>query len=101
MFDKTIEIAGIVFRNNFQNLKLYRHPFILRYVDFCEAVDSVYLFTEKGSPLSLVLKQQSYLQVSLGLQNIIQVFKVSVVHNFSPLLMHGQIMARSMLSKLN
>jgi hypothetical protein len=56
-----------------QNLKLYRHPFILRYVDFCETADTTYLFTEKASPLSLVIKQQSYLQICLGLQNVIQV----------------------------
>jgi SCY1-like protein 3 len=54
-------------------MKLYRHPFILRYVDYCESVDSIYLFTEKVSPLSVVLKQQSNLQVCLGLQNVIQV----------------------------
>ena len=46
-----------------QNLKLYRHPKILRFLNCCPGPDDVkYLFTEKTSPLALVLGQQSALQ---------------------------------------
>lgn len=55
-----------------QNLKLYRHPNILRYVGSCTDQDVHYLYTEKVSPLSAVLKQQSALQTCLGLNNIVQ-----------------------------
>ena len=49
-----------------QNLKLYRHPKILRFLN-CSCAPGVpgglkYLFTEKTSPLALVLGQQSALQ---------------------------------------
>ena len=40
-------------------------------MDCIFAGDEFYLFTEKASPLSVVLGQQSHLQVCLGLQNII------------------------------
>ena len=40
-------------------------------MDSILAGDEFYLFTEKGSPLSVVLNQQSHLQICLGLQNII------------------------------
>ena len=55
----------------FQNLKLYRHPSILRFENCILAGDEFYLFTEKASPLSVVLNQQSELQICLGLQNVI------------------------------
>ena len=47
-----------------QNLKLYRHPKILRFLNCCTPGPGglKYLFTEKTSPLALVLGQQSALQ---------------------------------------
>ncbi len=39
-------------------------------MDCVEAGDEFYLFTEKASPLSVVISQQSPLQICLGLQNI-------------------------------
>ena len=74
--------------SNPQNLKLYRHPKILRYVNGCsvprESCD--YLFTEKASPLAIVLAQQTPLQIVLGLHDIIQALeflhdRARVCHN--------------------
>ncbi len=53
-----------------QNLKLYRHPKILRYVSSCTVDGRSYLFTEKASPLSAVLPGQTELQVRLGLADV-------------------------------
>lgn len=63
-------------------MRLYRHPGILRYVNFTHDQSTMYLFTEKASPLSVVQKQQSPLQVCLGLQRIIVAldFLHSVAH---------------------
>ena len=60
-------------------MKLYRHPNILRFIDSVEAGDGFYLFTEKVSPLSKVLGQQSPLQICLGLQDVIQALQF--LHN--------------------
>jgi len=55
-----------------KNLRLYRHPHILRYINCtqCPKRGKTHLFTEKASPLSVVLKQQSSSQVCLGLQKL-------------------------------
>jgi len=70
-----------------KNLKVYRHPCILRYVNSCQDGAAVsYLVTEKTSPLHVVLAQQSDLQVRLGLYDVIGALrflhdKADVVHN--------------------
>lgn len=70
-----------------QNLKLFRHPGILKFVDFCEGAGKVcYLFTENARPLSVVLERQTPLQVCLGLQSVAQALqflhqKGRVCHN--------------------
>ncbi len=58
----------------FQNLKLYRHPKILRFLNCCTSpsTSARYLFTEKTSPLSLVRGQQSPLQVCLGVHDVVE-----------------------------
>lgn len=56
------------------NLRLYRHPFILRYVSCCSSSSpsSAHLLTEKASPLSVVRRQQTDLATRLGLHETIQ-----------------------------
>ena len=62
----------ICFCFNFQNLRLYRHPDILRFINVTNQGNTIYLFTEKVSPLSVVQKTQSLHQISLGLQKLIK-----------------------------
>jgi len=54
------------------NLRLYRHPFILRYVSCCSSPISAHLLTEKASPLSVVRRQQTDLATRLGIHETIQ-----------------------------
>ena len=63
-----------------QNLKVYRHPSIVKYVDFISCspgteVGGDYLITEKTTPLTLVIDQQSDLQIRLGLHDVIIALK--------------------------
>ena len=53
-----------------QNLKTLRHPNILHFVQYVQAEGQSYLFTEKAAPLSIVIKQQTPLQVRLGLKKV-------------------------------
>ena len=56
----------------FQNLRLYRHPDILKFINFTQHQKLFYLFTEKISPLTVVQNQQNLHQISLGLQKILK-----------------------------
>ena len=62
-----------------QNLKVYRHPSIVKYVDFISCSPGTgggdYLITEKTTPLTLVIDQQSDLQIRLGLHDVIIALK--------------------------
>ncbi|TRY63608.1 hypothetical protein TCAL_00432 [Tigriopus californicus] len=53
------------------NLKLFRHPNILKFVTSCSTSGTLYLFTEKVYPLGAVLNQQTPMQVVLGLYDVL------------------------------
>lgn len=53
------------------NLKLFRHPNILKFVTSCSKNGTLYLFTEKVYPLGAVLNQQTPMQVVLGLYDVL------------------------------
>jgi len=55
-----------------KNLRLYRHPDILKFINFTQHQKLFYLFTEKISPLTVVQNQQNLHQISLGLQKILK-----------------------------
>ncbi|KAH8272198.1 hypothetical protein KR018_011106 [Drosophila ironensis] len=54
-----------------KNLMVYRHPYILKYVATWEQSGQKYLATERVSPLSEVINQQSSIQICLGLRAIL------------------------------
>ncbi|XP_050319657.1 protein-associating with the carboxyl-terminal domain of ezrin [Bactrocera neohumeralis] len=54
-----------------KNLKIYRHPYILKYVTTWEQGGQKHLATERVRPLTMVLSTQSNLQVCLGLRTIL------------------------------
>nr|XP_014088269.2 protein-associating with the carboxyl-terminal domain of ezrin [Bactrocera oleae]XP_014088277.2 protein-associating with the carboxyl-terminal domain of ezrin [Bactrocera oleae]XP_014088284.2 protein-associating with the carboxyl-terminal domain of ezrin [Bactrocera oleae] len=54
-----------------KNLKIYRHPYILKYVTTWEQGGQKHLATERVRPLTMVLSTQSSLQVCLGLRTIL------------------------------
>ncbi|EDW76220.2 uncharacterized protein Dwil_GK15338 [Drosophila willistoni] len=54
-----------------KNLKIYRHPYILKYVTTWEKSGQKHLATERVRPLSDVLPQQSDIQLCLGLRTIL------------------------------
>eukprot|EP00095_Tigriopus_kingsejongensis_P002410 maker-scaffold934_size79169-snap-gene-0.32 protein:Tk02410 transcript:maker-scaffold934_size79169-snap-gene-0.32-mRNA-1 annotation:"protein-associating with the carboxyl-terminal domain of ezrin" len=68
------------------NLKLFRHPNVLRFISSCTAQGKLYLFTEKISPLSAVLAHQSQYQIVLGLFDVLTALeflheRAKVLHN--------------------
>lgn len=54
-----------------QNLMIYRHPSILKYVTSWERGSQKHLATERCRPLSLVIQTQSDIQICLGLRNVL------------------------------
>ncbi|XP_068151380.1 protein-associating with the carboxyl-terminal domain of ezrin [Drosophila tropicalis] len=54
-----------------KNLKIYRHPYILKYVTTWEKSGQKHLATERVRPLSDVLPEQSDIQLCLGLRTIL------------------------------
>ncbi|XP_013103524.1 protein-associating with the carboxyl-terminal domain of ezrin [Stomoxys calcitrans] len=54
-----------------RNLMIYRHPYILKYVCTWEQGGQKHLATERVLPLSQKLKQQSDIQICLGLRTIL------------------------------
>jgi len=78
-----------VISNSANNLKLYRHPGIVKFLEHIPGSrtnQGGYLITEKTSPLTVVLSQQSDLQIRLGLYDVINALKFlhevgNVAHN--------------------
>ncbi|XP_075149417.1 protein-associating with the carboxyl-terminal domain of ezrin [Haematobia irritans] len=54
-----------------RNLMIYRHPYILKYICTWEQGGQKHLATERVLPLSQQLKQQSDIQICLGLRTIL------------------------------
>lgn len=50
---------------------IYRHPYILKYVNNWEQGGQKHLATERVRPLQSVLNQQSDIQICLGLRTIL------------------------------
>lgn len=56
----------------FQNVMIYRHPCILKYVGSWKKGSKFHLATEQVQPLAQVLPSQTALQICVGLQNILK-----------------------------
>ncbi|XP_053961067.1 protein-associating with the carboxyl-terminal domain of ezrin [Anastrepha ludens] len=54
-----------------KNLKIYRHPYILKYVTTWEQGGQKHLATERVRPLTTILSTQTNLQACLGLRTIL------------------------------
>lgn len=54
-----------------QNLKIYRHPSLLKYISSGKDGSELYLATEQCRPLSDDIKTQGNLQICLGLRNVL------------------------------
>lgn len=55
-----------------KNLKLYRHPCILRYISSWQQSSTFYLVVEDVKPLSLVLSTQNTTQICVGLHSVLK-----------------------------
>lgn len=70
----------------FQNLMLYRHPCILKYVSSWSKGSKFFLATEQVKPLIQSIENQSTLQICMGLYNILRTLvflheKAYISHN--------------------
>lgn len=54
-----------------QNLKIYRHPSLLKYISSWEDSSQHFLATEQCRPLTFDIKKQGNLQICLGLRNVL------------------------------
>lgn len=69
-----------------KNLKLCRHPYILRYIESQEDTDAIYLVTEPVVPLGTLLRDLGELDIALGVHTLASALKflhenVQMCHN--------------------
>ena len=65
-----------------QNLKLYRHPNILKYISSWRTNKTLFVATEFGQPLSLVMPDLTPMHICIGLFSILKaiIFLQEMVH---------------------
>ncbi|XP_066293399.1 protein-associating with the carboxyl-terminal domain of ezrin-like [Branchiostoma lanceolatum] len=61
-----------VIQNAAKQLKILRHPTILRFFDTCQNVEGTYLITESVRPLELVIDALTSAEICAGLFNVIE-----------------------------
>ncbi|XP_035684200.1 protein-associating with the carboxyl-terminal domain of ezrin-like [Branchiostoma floridae] len=61
-----------VIQNAAKQLKILRHPTILRFFDTCQNVEGTYLITESVRPLELVIDTLTSAEICAGMFNVIE-----------------------------